>query len=189
MQIHRDAKLLGYATVSQWLLPSGGKTVEMRMELMGQSGASTKLHKISSYDAKGHPTRMVLEVNGGSRTETIVTFGDKGANVSRVVHGIAKNSLAPLAPGAPWGDGTEFWFIRDHPKIGEKVQAFLFSIDKLDWVLTTVTYVGLKGPDNAVRSDSDGRSTTAFLDGRGNPVRIELGDGITMSQIVPTHSK
>src|SRR5580658_7740161 len=81
MQILKGTKLLGYATVSQRLLADGGKTVEMRMELKSLTGPSEKLHKISTYDAQGHPTRMVLEIVGKAHSETIATFDADGAHV------------------------------------------------------------------------------------------------------------
>jgi hypothetical protein len=193
MQILKGTKLLGYATVSQWILADGGKTVEMRLELKGTSGHLTKLHKVSTYDSKGRPKRMVLEITGGSRSETIVTFDAGAAHVSRIADGIAKNSDANRAVNSPWGDDSEFWFLRDHPKAGDHFRTLLFSIDTGEWVLTEMTYLGPKSVTvggrtvrgNEVRTEVDGRSTVAYLDDRGDPIRVEMDGGVTMEQIVP----
>lgn len=192
MAILKGSKVVGYATVSQWD-SAGVKTVEMRMELGADTRSPTRLHKVSTYDAGGHPIRMVLDVTGASRTTTIATFDATGAHVSRLTGGAAKNSTVERAAGAPWGDASEFWFFRDRPKPGAHVQTLLFSVDKLDWVLTNLTYVGPKDVSiagktvhaNVIVYEAEGKSTTAYVDGHGDPIRVELDGGIAMEQLPP----
>ncbi len=191
MQITKDAKLLGYATLGQHINAEGGKTVEMRMEVNRNSGAPLKLHQLSIYDSTGHPQRMVLEIVGSERTETIAAFDGAGARVSKMVHGLAKNSRVNRAANAPWGDASEFWFLRDHPKKGDHFMTLHFSMDRLDWELTEITYLGMrevtvgskKVQANAVQSDTEGRFSTAYLDEVGNPIRLETDGGVTMAVI------
>lgn len=190
MTILKGSKVVGYATISQWE-SSGVKTVEMRMELGTDSRSPARLHKISTYDAQGHPIRMVLDVSGSSRSTTIATFDREGAHISKLSGDATKTRTVSRAPDAPWDDASEYWFFRDQPKAGAHVRTLLFSIDAQDWVLTDLTYLGPKMVTvagkpvsaNAILYEADGKSTTAYVDLHGEPIRLELDGGIAMEQI------
>jgi hypothetical protein len=192
MRILQEKKLLGYATVSQRLTSDGGKQVELRMEFQEAGMPKALLHKTSTYDKLGRPTRMVLEMTGPAHVESIATFDSEGATCTRMAHGVAKGSKIPRASTAPWSNVSEFWFLRDKPKEGQTVQTLLFSIDHNEWELTQIRYLGRREikvsgktvQANAIESTANGRTTTAYVSDAGDPIVLELGEEFRMEEIV-----
>ncbi|HZH98557.1 MAG TPA: hypothetical protein VEX38_06265, partial [Fimbriimonadaceae bacterium] len=82
-----------------------------------------------------------------------------------------------LAENAPRANVSEFWFIRDKPKQGDKVEVYVFSLDTKSWELTTFTYKGLQ--DVTVRGKKmkahkvESEKATAYMDNTGLPLRLE----------------
>jgi hypothetical protein len=176
----------GFATVSQHIQADGIKIVELRIEL--RSGTRVvKLNSEARYDAKGMPLRKFQETvatDQGIHKQIIATFDKGGANV--VILDGDKRSVknASLAATAPRASLSEFWFIRDTPKVGVVEKTYQFNTDSLTWDLVETEYKGkktLKIEDrsvsvNEVVSRRGDKETTSYLDDLGLPVLVDQGD-------------
>jgi len=182
MFVSLNGKRIGQAVASQKLLPDGSKLVQLNMQLTGANGETVNLRSSSAYDAKGFPTRMFHEsITGKSkvRRAVTVTFSKAGAHVVEDVSGQRKTKKVPLVASAPWASVSEFWFIRDTPKVGQVDKRYRFNIATLEWDLSTTTYIGRKMIDlngkkvtaHELKSDQ-GR---AHVDGDGLPLKLDLG--------------
>lgn len=182
MFVSLNGKRIGQAVASQKLLPDGGKLVQLNMQLTGANGETVNLRSSSAYDKKGLPTRMFHEsITGKSkvRRAVTVTFSKAGAHVVEDVSGQRNTKTVALVASAPWASISEFWFIRDTPKVGQVDKRYRFNVSTLEWELSTNTYVGRKTIDlngkkvtaHELKSDQ-GR---AHVDSAGLPLRLDLG--------------
>ena len=94
-----------------------------------------------------------------------------------------------LVETAPRTNQAEFWLLRDKPAVGQQVKTYVFNIDGQSWDLVTVTYQGIKqvkigGKTVAahVVETTGERPSTAYLDDKGLPWRIDAG-ATTMTRI------
>lgn len=184
----------GYATLSQHLEANGEKVVELRMRLESPS-QKVQLHTEAHYDKSGNPTRKVQETNvpgGAFHKQVIATFGKDGAHVVLVDGEKRSVKTVTLAAAAPRASLSEFWFIRDQPKVGQTEKAYQFNADTLEWELVETVYKGkrkMKFEDREITahevvSHRGDQTTTAYLDDAGLPVLIEQGD-IRMVKLWP----
>jgi hypothetical protein len=178
-------KIAGTAVLSQHLNADGGKSVELRMEILS-GGKKAHLSSQATYDSKGNPVRKFLEtiVPGGQvQRQTITSFDDDGANaVVRTGDGRITKKV-PLVSTAPRQCLSEFWFLRDKPKAGDAVKAYTFDPDKLEWSITETVYAGLKTIEfkgkktqvHEVDTQQGDRRVVSYLDDKGLPWIIDDG--------------
>jgi hypothetical protein len=162
----------------------GSKSVDLKMDLSVGKQKLT-IRSQSSYDAKGNPTRKFMDSNipgGALQKQVIVTFDARGANVVQIDGGKRTTRQIPLVESAPRGNPTEFWFLRDQPKAGEKFRGYVFNMDTLAWQLQTTTYKGKKAIKIGGKSISaheveitGERASKAYLDDSGLPYLIDFG--------------
>lgn len=184
-----NGKIVGTASLSQSILPSGEKVVQSRVEMA--QGTSTKVFVTgnSRYDGQGNPLRQFIEtitVGPASRRQVTATFDATGAHAVVDESGVRKVADVPLVDTASRADPTQFWALRNPPKAGTRVQFYRFDPVLLKWNLTTATYVGQKEVAMGkakikVHVINDDRAVT-WVDEKGLPVRVEL-DGSLLERI------
>jgi hypothetical protein len=185
LAITQNGKLMGYATVSAQIEKDGSKSVSLRMDLSIQ-GSSAKITSEARYDARGIPLRKYQQtiVPGGALTKQVIaTFTAAGAAVTLLEGDKRAMKEVTLAEAAPRASLSEFWFLRDRPKVGQSEDAYQFNVDSLQWDLTHTTYVGDKAVKVAHRSVTahqvvatrGDQTTTSYLDDQGLPIIIEQG--------------
>lgn len=178
-------KNAGTAAINQHLNADGGKTVELRIEIIS-GGKKVHLSSQATYDSKGSPIRKFLEtiVPGGQvQRQAIATFDSAGANVVVRTGDGRITKKVPLVPTAPRECLSEFWFVRDKPKPGQTAKSYSFNPDKLEWELTETTFVGtrpitLRGKKvqvHEIDTVQGDRKVVSFLDDRGLPVVVDDG--------------
>jgi hypothetical protein len=178
-------KKAGTASLSQKLNADGSKLVELHIDMLA-GGQKARLTSQSSYDAKGNPTRKFLQaiVPGGKvQRQTVVTFDAEGANVVVLTGDARQTKKVPLVETAPRALASEFWFVRDKPKPGDKAKGYGFNADTLAWDLVETTYLGLRTVNvggkkisaHMLESDQGGRRVFSFLDDKGLPWLIDDG--------------
>lgn len=173
-------KKAGMATLLQKVLPDGSKSVQLSMSLQLGASAAT-LRSESTYDAKGVPVRKFQETSVPSqktRRTLIVTFDAKGANAVIDLNGKRSTKQIPLPETAERADVTEFWFIRDKPKVGTTAKAYHFDLETMSWELVATTYAGVVeltiGGKKVKANKTSSDEGVAFLDDAGLPLRLEL---------------
>ena len=191
MSVEMSGHPVGTASITQVLKADGSKSVELRMDLTAGAQKLT-LRSQNTYDRTGLPTRKFLEsiIPGGKMQKQVIAGFDKdGANVVILDGGQRSTKKSALAPVAPRANASEFWLIRDKPKVGDKVESYVFNMDTMAWDLQTVEYKGLKSIQiggktvKAHEIETTGpRKATAYLDDKGLPWMIESG-ATTMKRI------
>lgn len=176
---------VGFATLNQRVQQDGMKIVELRMEFT----AGTKKINITTearYDAKGMPVRKYQQtlVPGGSDRQVIATFGKEAASVVLLEGDKRTTKSVTLPTTAPRGSMSEFWFIRDKPKVGQVEESYDFNSDTLEWELVRSEYRGprtlqIEGRNvhvHEVVTKRGEKRTTSYLDDQGLPVLVDQGD-------------
>jgi len=174
---------VGYATVSQKLMPDGTKQVEMKMELRREN-ERTRVVTQSSYAADGSPLRKFQETfdaQGRSASQVVVSFDEGGAQVVSNDAGERKVINRPLTATGNRKNVAELWFIKQKPAKNAKANAFLFDLTNLTWDLTTTTYLGqvplsfdgLKFNAHALTIEKGPHPTRVWVDDDGLPILIE----------------
>src|ERR1044071_1763946 len=104
MFVNLNGKHIGQAVATQKLLPNGGKTVQLSMNLAGPNGKTVSVRMETAFDSKGSPIRKFEETitakPHGRKTVT-VTFDKAGAHVVRDENGKRSTQEVPLVAGAP----------------------------------------------------------------------------------------
>jgi hypothetical protein len=112
-----------------------------------------------------------------TRQQITVTFDAKGAHVLVDDGGKRSTKDVPLIEAAPRANLSEFWFIRDTPKLDQTVKFYHFDVSKLDWEVREATYKGRAGvviEGKAITGHKVvGTSGTTFIDDHGIPIKIE----------------
>ena len=191
MSVETSGHPVGTASITQQIKPDGSKLVELRMDLTS-GGQKLTLRSQNTFDHDGLPTRKFMEsiIPGGKLQRQVITSFDKeGANIVILDGGQRQTKKVPLVAGAPRANVSEFWFLRDKPKPGDKCETYVFNTDTLAWDLQTVVYKGEKTiqvggkPQKAHEVETTGaRKATAYLDDKGLPWLIEAG-ATTMKRI------
>jgi len=178
--IEDGGRRVGYATISQKLLPDGTKSVEMRLQI-----GKTRLVTQSTFDREGAPTRKFHEILEpvADKKRVLVEFDAEGAVITDLGGPDRTPRKAPLVKTGNRKNASEFWFLRDQPKPGARAQAFVFDLNTWSWDLTTSEYVGKAKGEIAgkmvdaheVRADRAGGTARMLLDAQGLPILVEQG--------------
>ena len=176
----RDGQRVGDATLTQTLREDGAKVVEMQMTLRAPDGRTVNTSTKSVYSVTGKPVRREqstrLDVPRYERSVT-ASFHDSGANVVVVQDGKRAVRNVPLVRAAPLDNPSEFWFLRDRPRVGLSVVSYQLNLESLEWEPVRTTYHGLLRttwggqPVEAHRVESE--KGVAFLSDDGTPLVIE----------------
>lgn len=179
-QVWVAGKKAGTATLTQKLMPDGTKSVNLSMDLKSDTLTAT-LRSESSYTSKGVPIRKFQETLVPSqkiRRTIVVTFNDEGANAVVDLNGKRTTKRVPLPNTANKADLSEFWFLRDKPKVGAEVKAYTFDLESLSWEMIVTTYVGVVdatiGGKKVKANKTESEKGKAFIDDAGVPLRLEL---------------
>ena len=177
-----DGRKIGTASFVQKIGVDGSKSVDVRMDLaIGDQKLSLRTQNV--YDAKGVPTRKFMDVNipgGKLQKQVVATFDKNGANIVQIDGGKRVTRQIPLVETAPRENASEFWLVRDKPKVGDSVRTYIFNMDAMAWQLQTVHFRGEKSIKVGNRSvvayliETEGeRPSKAYLDEKGVPWLIE----------------
>ncbi len=182
LTIESGGKRVGYATMSQKINSDGSKSVDLRMEL-DSNGQKLTIRSQNTYDAIGNPTRKFMDSNvpgGKLQRQVIATFDKAGANVVINDGGKRSTRQVPLVETAPRPNASEFWFVKQTPKVGEEAKCYVFNMDSLEWQIQTTIYRGrqnIKSGDKTLSAHyietTGSRPVKAFLDDDGLPYLIE----------------
>jgi hypothetical protein len=178
--------LKGQATLINRIQADGSKYVRLSMNLRYGNGETAEVLQESSYDQTGKPTRKLQAVkSSGARRSIVVTFTDGGAKVVEDQGAGPKVSLVSPPDGADTRAVTEFWFVRDKPKVGQTATYYAFRPNQKDWVEIKARYDGMKEivvagkrvkAHNIVMGE-----VRSWVDDQGGPLRIEVA-GVTLER-------
>ncbi len=180
-------KVVGSASLNQKIGADGGKSVDLKMDLELNKQRLT-IRSQNNYDKAGNPTRKFMDSNipgGILQKQIIATFGERGASLVQIDGGKRSTREIPLVSTAPRANASEFWFVRDRPKVGQEIKCYLFNMDALAWELKTVVYRGEKSIKLGSRTvkahevETLGeRTAKVYLDDSGMPWLMEAGSAI-----------
>lgn len=184
LTVSRAGKVIGRITVTSKITKDGAKIDEMSMSRT-EKGKTVDLRILSNFAADGTPTRkfMAMSLSGtSSRRQLVATFSEQGASV-QVLPSAEPPQTVALPPDAQIKQLDEFWFVRDHPKVGTTLSSFVFDLGSGKWAPRKVTYLGdaeiviagRKLKAHRVASGIGGQSVMQFLDAQGLPLRLEQG--------------
>ncbi|MDX2065595.1 MAG: hypothetical protein SFX74_07635 [Fimbriimonadaceae bacterium] len=174
----------GRATITQKLVREGGKSVEVRVE----TGNVTTIQQ-AIYDSAGRPMRRYVQMQQDLKPKMtkIVTFDAKGANVVIDRSGQRETKSVPLPGGLTLANPSEFWFIRDTPKVGATVKHAYFS-DQDEWLAAKSSYRGkapVPGKNDAahyVTLELDERKIGQYFSDTGLLLAVRDSIGMTMDR-------
>ena len=178
--VMRDGQKAGEARLTQTMRRDGGKAVEMNMTLRAPDGRTVVTHTRSVYSSTGRPIRREqvtkLEVPRFEKSVT-ATFYEGGANVVVVQAGKRTVRNVTLVKTAPLDSPSEFWFLRDRPRVGLTVVSYQLNLETLAWEPVRTTYQGRirvqHGAQTVEAHKVESDKGVAFLDDTGIPLVIE----------------
>ncbi len=177
----------GGVETSQRLTADGGRIVELRLSVHTDTKV-VNIHTTSIFDAKGEPVRKVQELSSSDHEMRVVIASFDASGVTVVVNNgeTRETKHIPALKDVTRAEVTGFWWLRDHPKPGDKVVHQAFNMDSLAWDMTETTFVGdaqitVAGKPwtaHKVKSVVGARETISYLDETGQPLRIEAGPAL-----------
>lgn len=191
LNVIADGRRAGEASYSHKILPDGSKLVQLTISLQSQDGKAVNLRSETKYSPSGVAERMFHESladKGRTRRQVTVTFDSEGAIAVEEAGGKRQTKRVPLVKTAPLENPSQFWFLRNVPKVGDRVRYYHFDVGSLSWELNMSAYLGPKevtlgGKKMQGHQIQENRSL-AVVDAKGLPIVIELG-GVRMER-VPT---
>ena len=184
LTVFRGGKVIGRITMTSKITKDGAKVDEMSMSRT-ENGKSVDLRILSNFAADGTPTRKFMAISLAGTTERhqiVATFKPEGVAVQVIPSLDPAQTIAPPA-NAQLKQLDEFWFIRDHPKVGTLLSSFVFDLGSGKWSPRKVTYLGdadlviggKKVHAHRVSGGIGGQSILQYLDDQGLPLRLEQG--------------
>lgn len=181
LEATQAGKHFGHALLTQTILADGSKSVQIVL-VLDDGEQRARITQEALYDRDGAPLRMLQEVRdaeGKRKQLTTVTFDAAGARMRTETGEDAKEKNVPLVTGAPRNDPSQFWFVRDVPKLHGKVVFYRFDIGQARWVLAEVEYLGptrFHGPAGEVDAQQIRTDTGRYVvDAKGSPLLLESG--------------
>lgn len=191
LELLRDGKSAGFATVSQKLRQDGSKIVQMSMESATATGVLT-FRSESIYAASGLPQRKYQEIAVPSqkfRRTIVAEFSETSVHVTIDLNGTRSVKDVPLPKGGSAVDKSEFWFVRDKPAAGAKSKSYSFNLESLSWEQVQTTYVGSVelaiGATKWKANKTSSEKGVAYVDDQGLPLKLELPNGVMQRVIKP----
>lgn len=176
-------KSVGTGSATVKLREDGSKQMLISLTLE-QDSQTVQIRSESVYSKTGKAVSRFMETSVPSqkyRKTLIATFDDKGVSVVEDINGKRKTNKYPLEANQPREDKSEFWFIRDQPKKGDKCKVFSFSLDEGVWNLVETVYEGKFEVTIGGKKISAHRTRSeqgvAYLDDKGLPLKLELKNG------------
>lgn len=177
-----DGKPAGEGSYFHKVLPDGGKQILIDLKFALDGAKSVRVRSESVYDWIGNPVRKIqgtLDAEGRRIEIRMATFDEIGADLTIEKDGKSSTKSIELTRSAPRVVKSEFWFVRETPKKGDKSTFYQFDLNEARWKLmesvyegpTTVEIGGGKVDGHRVAGDG----TLAILDGKGWPIVIEIG--------------
>jgi len=178
MKVQIGSKNAGTVVITQKVLKDGSKLVQLAMNL---TSPPRTVRTESLYAKDGSPVRKFQEtvvIGQRTRHQVTATFSVSGARVVIDINGSRETKEVELKAGAKLANPSEFWFVREKPKVGARVQAHTFNLEQMKWEQVTVTYLGpkeikiggAKQTAHLITSDKG----SAYVDSTGQPVRLVL---------------
>ncbi len=175
----------GTLTWTAKLLPDGRKQNQSSLSL-GSGDSRIVVRSESVFAKDGAPIRMISEtVVGGRRvTHVVAEFGEKGVQLTGRKGEADFDKLLPYPQGATWRDQGEFWFLRDLPKVDQKLIVYRLNLDEQRWNIQERVYKGMAEIVVASKKVKAHHYTIdegeVFVDERGDPLKMELKNGISL---------
>ena len=190
LRMYQGETPIGWVTISQRLTDDGGKTVELRTQT-GTTPYLAKTHRQTTYDRDGRLTKIFIEqLTGQARRQIIATFDAVGATVITADANSRTVQKFPWPTGAVQTRPSEFWFLREQPKLGATCEFTDFDPVTLMFKPVRVTYVGQevlvivrqnKSLAKIITKQGD-VETPAWVDEIGLPVRVGDRSGIHLER-------
>lgn len=166
------------AKVTTRIQSNGTKALTLSLSLKSENGTAVVVQELI-FAADGRPIRMTRRTSLGSGKLVESIRADIGASTLKVT---VERDGKPLVstqqlPKGELKNVSEFWVIRDKPKVGQKHTYQKFDLTSLTFSSATVEYKGLQnvkvgGKTIKAHQIVEGTATT-WLDEKGDPVKIE----------------
>jgi len=137
--IYAKGKEIGFYESSRRILPGGELSSEMTLKSTVYGGHMTISYL---YARSGRPIEMSWHRTTPVDVQGRVEFGAHGAKLTLKSNSKTEIKNLEYPHRANLGERTRFWFIRDHPRLGETVTFTDFDIKSQGWVSATTTYIG-----------------------------------------------
>lgn len=182
LELLRGGARAGTVAMEQRLLDDGRKLSRV---VFRSDPPGVEVTQESTYLPDGSPQRMLQAVvSGGRRTARTAVFDDVGALFTAE----GKEPVrVPYPPSGSTAAASEFWFLRDRPILGEKVEYFRFDLAAGGWKPAAAMYVGprevvVRGQvRKAHRTVVEG--VASDVDESGVPWRVSLADGSVLERL------
>jgi hypothetical protein len=196
----KDGKVLGVTKYQSKITQDGGKLVSIKMTF-GEGDSMFNFVSSSQWDKTAGPilkTQLVSDVKGNELSYLKITFSGGTATYLKREYGKSETKIVKAPARAEIHDLSEFWFIRDMPKVGQKHICRAFDASSLVWYTSEISYLGLEEKvfgDKKVnlhhaKSIRDKRTTNLWFNDKGEFVCSESSDGyVIRSKSLPAETR
>lgn len=180
MSITLGGKNVGTAWITEKLTEDGGKRSQTKLILANNGLKSTFIDEVE-YDKEGYPVRKYVRRQGPDGQEMrIATFGDRLAEVVTEMNGKRSTQTVKAPEGCETRAASEFWFIKNQPRVGQTDVYYRFDMDQLAWIETKVKYEGMRdlelgGQIMRTHCVTLAGMAKTWLNDLGRPLKVEAG--------------
>jgi hypothetical protein len=196
MGVYIGGKKIGYSMSTsreQGYKGAPGKTSEslsvLQVDMLGSS-MSMKVQGVSYFDTKGKPVRMEsVTESAGRKSSVVATFTDTEILAKSEMGGRVQEKTIDIPAGARIGDDPMTDISeRGYPPIDKEQELLVFDTTSLSLVKVKIIYKGkvkteLNGKEveaHLVQVNDPRAALTAYLDAKGEPIKITGPFGMTM---------
>lgn len=168
---------LGTAKLSYKLMPDGGLTTNLEMNL-NANGLKIGMVSTDTIRADGTPVKRLTTQDMPQDRETIsVEYGKSGVTVKKTLNGKTTTQVVKYPQGSI-KSVSDFWFVKVTPKPGDTDTSMAFRTKEMKWEKSDERYVGLKNitvKGKTVRAHfQTSKSADVYMDSKGLPYRVVL---------------
>ncbi len=192
MKVMMGAQQIGDAVYTYQFGADGKKTMESRMNVT-MFGKEMVISQKVAVNAVGMPLRKSQEIKIKSPRTSLMTIAEYFENGVKLVvdqNGARTPSDYALPAGCSMVDPSEFWFFRDRPTVGQKVESYTLNLESKVWEKNEVTYegkitvkIGAKSfAGHKITSMKAGAKSTIVVDEKGQPIQMDGPMGFRMER-------
>jgi len=177
-RVAKEHTLLGRATISQKITPSGGKYTQMAMKLK-KGGDLIEVRTETTLDATGTPLRQVETVTPDGKPPSIQYVVDYDGSGARVVTREHATDV-PALPDVSRANPSELWFLKLKPNLGESCRYQVFSPEKMEWETGETTFVADSPGRHQIRTVIGARTVNCIVGDDGYIIRLTDSTGFRL---------
>lgn len=179
-RIEADGATRGQASISYELKANGELELSQTREV-DLNGTEVVVTDVATYNAEGVPVKREMTQEAmGQQAEILFRYKRSEVEATISSGGQEQSQTFTMKGSGSMANPAVFWFVRDIPEPGAKVESVSFDVQSGEFREVTTVYVGVEAIEydgkqvDAHKITLNGDEVILWTDDQGLPYRVEL---------------